>query len=317
MSGDRDIVRAWGPASLSNLGPGFDTLGLCLSGLGDVVQARRVDMPGVLVEGSSSGTPTDPASNTAARAAAAVLAVRDPEAGVALTVRKGILPGSGLGSSAASAVAGALAAAALFESRPDREPLLDAALEGEAAVSTARHGDNVLPSMMGGLVLVSPSNPLVWRRVPLGGSPAIAIVRPALTVLTSEARAMLPATVPLRDAVRTAASLAFLVDAFRAGDWETVGRSIEQDLLVEPVRARLVPPFEAVRSAAREAGAFGCALSGSGPAMFAVCPNEAVAEVARRAMHEACGAGEHRSVVSSVDPVGAHVTSRNEPPLVL
>ncbi|WP_245771929.1 homoserine kinase [Rhodothermus profundi] len=285
-------MRVWGPGSLSNLGPGFDALGLCIQHLGDRVEAWRIETPGVrLVETNGppgSTIPSDPATNTAAVAAAAVLRQAGASYGLALRLHKGLPSGSGLGGSAASAVAGAWAANLLLDQPLPKEALVEAVLEGEAVASGSRHGDNVLPALFGGLVLVSASDPTCYRRIPLPAPPAIALILPRVEILTRSARDMLPRRVSLRDAVHNASALAFLIDAFRAGDWETVGRWMMADRLVEPVRAALVPCYEAVRQAALAIGAFGCALTGSGPAMFALARDATHAQQVLAAMCEAC-----------------------------
>ena len=301
--GERVVV--WGPGSLSNLGPGFDALGLCIQGLGDRVEAWRTETPGVaLVEANGlpgSSIPCDPTTNTAAVAAAAVLRQVGARHGVALRLHKGLPSGSGLGSSAASAVAGAWAANLLLDEPLPREALVEAVLEGEAVASGSRHGDNVLPALFGGLVLVSASDPTCYRRIPLPGPLSIALILPRVEILTRTAREILPRQVTLQDAVHNASALAFLIDAFRAGDWETVGRWMMADRIVEPVRARLVPCYEPVRRAALSAGAFGCALTGSGPALFALARDEMHARQVLSAMREAC-------LESGVDVEG-HVTA--------
>ncbi|MGI9175571.1 MAG: homoserine kinase [Rhodothermales bacterium] len=288
--GDRFVVSVFGPASLSNLGPGFDAVGLAIEGIGDVIEARWSETPGVSVEAGegAEGVPLEPERNTAARAAMATLHQLESERGVVLRIKKGIRPGSGIGSSAASAVAGAWAVNVLHGSVLAKEDLVGAVLAGEQIASGTRHGDNVLPALFGGLVLVSSTEPERYRRLALPRPLPIALIQPDVRVLTKAARAMLPSQVPLRDAIHNASALAFLIDAFHAGDWETVGRNIMQDRLVEPVRATLLPCYEAVRTAALEAGAYGCALSGSGPAMFAIAETEEACADVLSAMQEAC-----------------------------
>ncbi|MEM0963107.1 MAG: homoserine kinase, partial [Bacteroidota bacterium] len=144
-------ATAFGPASLSNLGPGFDTLGLCITGPGDRVTATRTETAGVTVSGPAF-LPTDPARNTAGRAAAWVLSSSGAEGGLALTIEKGIPLGSGIGGSSASAVAGAWAANVALGSPFAKADLVEAVLDGESAASGCRHGDNVLPALLGGLV---------------------------------------------------------------------------------------------------------------------------------------------------------------------
>ncbi len=309
-----EIVTVFGPASLSNLGPGFDALGLCIDALGDVVDAWAVDLPGVhLVQGlgddASPRIPDDPTLNTASVAASSVLAQHGSGSGLALRIRKGIPIGSGIGGSAASAAAGAFAACSALDGECEKERLVDAVLAGEAMVSGTRHGDNVLPALFGGLVLVSPRDPTQFRRIQLPKPLSIAVLIPDTPVMTRQAREMLPEHVLRRDATTTAAALAFLIDAFRCGDWETVGKCIMQDRLVEPVRARMVPCYDDVRDAALEAGAPGCALTGSGPAMFALAGAGAPVEAVLEAMKTACiGAGLGADgFTTSVDDQGARI----------
>jgi homoserine kinase len=304
-------VTVWGPGSLSNLGPGFDALGLCLKGAGDRVEAWRTPADGVQIVSDPDAAfpvPGDATRNTAAVAADAVLRTLGVEGGVALRIRKGFKPGSGIGSSAASAVAGAWAANLACGSPLAKTDVVEAVLTGEAVASGARHGDNVLPALFGGLVLISSSDPTRYRCIQLGRVMHLAIVQPDVEVLTKEARALLPERVLLTDAVHNAAELAFMIDAFRAGDWTTVGRCIMSDRIVEPVRARLVPCYEPVRRAALDAGAYGCALTGSEPSMFAITATAGAAEVVLQAMLAEAGSGA-AGFVSQADPLGVRAVS--------
>lgn len=305
-----DYIDVFGPASLSNLGPGFDALGLCVSGIGDVVRARRTDSPGVQLLHEPGAVPLealqDSEKNTAVIAARGVLDLLGVDGGIELTLTKGIPLGSGIGGSAASAVAGAWAANMLFGRPLEKEALVEAVLEAEDIASGGRHGDNALPALLGGLILVSSSNAARYRRIELPGSLHIALILPNVQVLTRQARAMLPDRVSLQDAVGNASELAFLVDAYRCGDWETVGQCMMRDRLVEPVRASLVPCYHAARNAALEAGAFGCALTGSGPAMFALAPSAEEAASIRDAMVAASLSErvEARGLVAEVNDAG-------------
>lgn len=284
-------VTAFGPASLSNLGPGFDALGLGLAGMGDAVEAWRVETPGVHMlpgqDPDAPPTPLDPARNTAAVAAATVRETIGAQTGLALRIRKGIPIGSGIGGSAASAVAGAWAANLQLGRPLEKDDLVDAVLDGEAVASGSRHGDNVLPALFGGLVMVSPDRPSEYRRLVLPAPLHIALLLPDVPILTKEARDRLPRRVPRGDATHNAAALAFMIDAFRCGDFEAVGQHMMSDRIVEPVRARMVPCYDAVRHAALEAGAWGCALTGSGPALFALAETAEIAEHVVQAMLEA------------------------------
>ncbi len=287
---------AWGPASLSNLGPGFDTLGLCLAGMGDTVDVWGTEEAGVqLVRGSGPDLPMDPACNTAACAAGVVLKQANARGGLIMRIRKGIPIGSGIGGSAASAAAGAWAANLALGAPFRKSDLVEAVLEGEAVASRGiRHGDNVLPALFGGIVLTSAIAPSDFRRITLARTMPLAILLPSIEVLTSEARAMLPETVPFRVAVSNASDLAFVVHALVSGDWHGVGRYMMRDRIVEPVRARLLPCYAAVRRAAVQSGAFGCALTGSGPAMFALAETH---ELARRVLRGMVTAAADNGVV--------------------
>ena len=249
-------ATAFGPASLSNLGPGFATLGLCITGPGDRVTAPRTETAGVTVSGPAF-LPTAPARNTAGRAAAWVLSSSGAEGGLALTIEKGIPLGSGIGGSSASAVAGAWAANVALGSPFAKADLVEAVLDGESAASGCRHGDNVLPALLGGLVLTSPADPASHRPILLADLPPLVVLRPHVEVLTREARAVLPETVPHGSASAQAAELAFLLTALQAGEWTEAGRRVMRDRLAEPFRAPLVPVYEAVRQAALDAGAAG------------------------------------------------------------
>ena len=305
-------VTVFGPASLSNLGPGFDTLGLCIQGLGDVVEAWLTDRPGVqIVIGKGTvdaRVPADPTTNTAARAAREVLKLANARQGVVLRLRKGIRLGSGIGGSAASAVAGAWATNLLLGQPFAKDALVPAVLTAEATASGSQHGDNVLPALFGGVVLTS-AHPVNYRRIALPRPLTVALIAPHLEILTAPARAALPDTVPFREAIDNAADLAFLVDGYRCGDWEAVGKHMMRDRLVEPLRAKLVPGYHAVRQAAVQAGAYGCALSGSGPALFALTESAAGARKVLDAMLDACrGAGlKAESLVTEADRDGVRV----------
>ena len=280
--------RAFAPASLSNLACGFDALGLALAAPGDTVTARRRDAPGIVIEEISGpgadSLPREPGENTAAVAAASLLERRDAAtSGVGLSIEKGIPPGSGIGSSAASAVAAVLAVDALLGLGAPRESLLAAAIDGEAVASGARHADNVAPSLLGGPVLVRALDPLDVIPLPFPDRIWIALVRPEVQVRTRDAREVLPDAVPLGDAVAQAADLGALVAGLFRDDPELVGRSLV-DRIAEPARASLVPGFPAARAAALAAGALGASFSGSGPSTFAFCLGEAVAERVAGAM---------------------------------
>lgn len=279
-------VKVFAPASIANLGPGFDSLGVALEGLGDVVQARRTDRPGVAIvemTGEKENIPADPANNCAGRAAESVLkqlkgkAAR--EAGLEMKLHKGLPQGSGLGSSAASAVGGAVAAHLLFGSALGSNTLLEAALEGEVLASGSRHADNLAASLLGGFTIVRSHAPLEVIRLDMPSAMRFVVVLPGMEIETRFARSVLPEMIPLTDAKSNWANTAALVAAVARGHLPDFGRAVD-DRVIEPVRSKLIPGFADVKRAALEAGAYGCSISGAGPALFAVATSDTAEKVA-------------------------------------
>ena len=309
----RARVRVFAPATVSNLGPGFDVLGLALHRPGDIVEAEGVDRPGVeLIEVTGDGgrLPTDAARNAAAVAAAEVVRVAGRPAGLRLRLRKGMPLQSGLGSSGASAAAGAVAANEALGRPLEAGDLVRCAMAGERAACGSAHADNVAPAVLGGIVLVRSYDPLDLVRLPVPDGLFIAVVHPHCEVSTSEARARLAGRAfALPDIVANAGNLGALVAALHQGDLALLGRCID-DHLVEPVRAAMIPAYADVRAAAQEAGALGCGISGSGPSMFALCDSDDTAArtaVAMRRVFKDRAALGSEAWVSPVNRAGAHL----------
>ena len=292
-----DRVRIFAPASASNLGPGFDVLGLALTQPGDVVEAEVRDAPGVeLVEvtGDDGALPTDPDRNVAGVAAADVLRRLDglpleapSRCGVRLWLHKQMPLASGLGSSGASAVAGAFAVNELFGAPLSRRELVVSALAGEQSASGTPHADNVAPSLLGGIVLIRSYDPLELIDLPVPDALRVVVVHPHHEVSTAAARRLTAERqYALADAVANLGNIAALVDALHRGDLAQFGRSIS-DRLVEPVRAHLLPGLAEVKVAALEGGALGCSISGSGPSLFAFAGSDGDAHAIGEAMQAA------------------------------
>jgi homoserine kinase len=310
-----DRLRVFAPASASNLGPGFDVLGLALEEPGDVVEAEYSEIEGVQIV-EVTGAPslsTNPTRNTAGVAASAVLHRIDPAGtvGVRLRVHKKMPLASGLGSSAASSVAAAMAVNELCSGGLSRNVLVECALEGEKAASGTAHADNVAPSLMGGIVLVRSCAPLDLISLPVPSALRIVVIHPHTQVQTAMARRrVVERRFEISKAVANLGNIAALVSALHSGDLDLLGRSIH-DELVEPIRAPLVPGFGAVKDAALAAGAKGCSISGSGPSMFAFSDDDGLATAVADAMQGAFrqfGLGSDR-YVGSVNTTGARVVS--------
>ncbi len=263
-------ATAFAPATVANVAVGFDLLGFAFAEAGDHVKVTRVDgksgevhLTGV--EGHE-GLPEDPRQNTAIAALEAMVADLRPGFGFAVHLQKGIPPGSGMGSSAASAVGAVVAANALLERPASKEQLFRYALAGEAVASGVAHGDNVAPCLHGGLTAVLPRHQVIGLPVPEGLS--CVVVRPDIRLQTRAQRSLLRAAVPLSTHVEQMGHLAGFIAACYRNDTELLRRSF-RDVVIEPQRAPWIPGFAAAQRAALSQGALGCSIAGSGPSLFA------------------------------------------------
>jgi homoserine kinase len=266
-----DFASASAPASIGNVGVGFDILGQAFDAARDTVTAAREEEPGVrlgIVSGLVSSLPADPGTNTALAAAAAVFKAAKAPFGARLDIDKGIPVSAGMGGSAASAVAGAAAANALLGEPFSTEELLPFALEGERAASDPPPWDNVVACLFGGLVLVAREKPLLVQRLAVPDGVTAVLLHPESKVETRTARAMLKSEVPMALAVEHSRRVAAFIAGCATGDLDLVRAGLV-DLLVEPQREHLLPALPSVRTAALQAGALGCSFSGSGPSVFA------------------------------------------------
>jgi len=266
----RKLVKIFAPATIANLGSGFDVLGIAINQPGDIVTASRTAKSGVsfTLKTKHRDVPADQ-KNVAAYVSQLMIDEFKPAFGIALTLNKRMPVGSGLGSSAASSVAAVAAINELLPRPLPKRDLLRFAVEGERFVTGAGHADNVAPSLLGGAQLIRSYDPLDVVSLPLRNEISWVVVCPQLVVRTHDAREALPKEVPLNSAIRQWGNLGGLVAGLARGDAELVGKCTE-DVLIEPYRAKLVPGFQEVKQAALAAGAHGCTLSGSGPSMFAV-----------------------------------------------
>jgi len=281
-------VTAFAPATVANVGSGFDVLGFAVERPGDTVEARRREGGGVRlleVTGDDGRLPRG-ADNTAVVAARCLQEKLGEPFGVDLVLHKGMPLASGLGSSAASAAAALYAVNRLAGDPLTAQELLPYALAAERVASGAGHADNAAPALMGGFVLIRSTAPLDLVRLPVPDGLAVALLSPDVEIPTEAARRILRKQIPLADAVSQWGNLAALVASLYAGDLALMGRSLG-DLIAEPVRAVLIPGFAAVREAALEAGAIGCSISGAGPAVFALAASVATAEAVAEAMRQA------------------------------
>ena len=306
-----DYVKVFAPASIGNIGPGFDVLGMAIGGLGDTIEARRIDQRKVrIVEitGDGGQLPRQASLNTAGIAAKAVLRALKAPGGVELRLHKGI-PGSGLGSSAASAVAAGFATNQLYGGKLSKSELILPCAAAETRVSGGLFLDNVGASLMGGVVITRPSEMNV---IPLGYIPnaIIIVVTPTYRLLTRKARKILPGKVRLEHVIANLSNACTLVAAVSRKDVKLFGAGV-RDVLIEPVRAKLIPGFYAVKKAALSSGALGCSISGAGASIFSVTDNRQRASRIGGAMQRAFGRHGLDSTVTitRMDRKGARIIS--------
>lgn len=288
----RDEARAFAPASVGNIGVGFDILGHSIAGPRDVAIVRRIEEPVVRIRAvrgnvvGASSLPLDSERNTAGRALLSLRARLDIAFGFELELEKGIALGSGLGGSAASCVAALVAANTLLDAPLSREALYPFALDGESVSSGSRHGDNVAPMLLGGVVLATST-----RMIPLPAPEWLhaVVVHPEQVLETRRSREVLAAPYPLPQVVAQGAHLALFLTGLQRGDAALIREGL-CDVLVEPRRMTLIPGFAAVKAAALDHGALGASISGGGPSVFAWFASKAEAEAAAPPMRAAFSA---------------------------
>jgi homoserine kinase len=305
-------AEAFAPATVANLGVGFDILGLALREPGDIVQVALCDELGARItriEGDNGKLPHEPEKNTACVAANSVLKLINAQYGVGITIFKHLPLASGLGSSAASAVAAAVAVNKLFGEPLSMAELLPACLDGEAAVS-GYHADNVAPSLFGGITLVSGTTADTIRQLPIPATMYLALVTPEVEVPTSLARSVLPKQVDLHTMVSQTAAVARLIDALYREDLEALAAAMESDCVIEPARAHLMPLLTEMRTIAKGAGALGLVISGAGPTLCATCADEKTAQIVSKTLESAYAEAGYGSSARSTQISSNGATAR-------
>lgn len=301
-------ITVLAPATVANVVCGFDCLGFAVNAPGDEMRLRLIDEKTVVISHLDGyGLSVDPQKNIAGVALLAMLAAIEDDIGFEVEITKNIKPGSGIGSSSASAVGAVAAANKLLGDRFSKTELVEFALEGEFLASRSRHADNVAPCLFGGFTLVRSVAPL--DVVELDYPPLLAtIIHPQIEIKTVEARKILPVEIPLKTAIRQWSNVAALIAALSKGDYDLIARSLE-DFIVEPVRKKLIPRFDDLKSASRRAGALGGGISGSGPSVFMLSETVETArrvENAMRAVYEPT-AIDYNTYVSEINAEGVKI----------
>ena len=273
-------IKTFAPATVANVSCGFDVFGFAVEQPGDEVEMTLVKKPGVIIrkiEGDGGRLPLEAQRNTAGVAVLAFLKALDRTDGVEITLQKNLPLGSGMGTSAANTVAALVGINHLLGEPLHRRELLPFAIEAERVACGSAHADNVAPSLLGGFVLVRGYEPLDVVTIPTPRNLFCTLVHPHLELKTEDSRQVLRSSISLKDAVTQWGNIAGLVAGLMKPDFGLISRSLK-DVIAEPVRALLIPGFDQIKEKAVEAGALGCGISGSGPTIFVLCTERALAK---------------------------------------
>lgn len=264
-------IKIFSPATVSNVACGFDVLGFCLDGIGDEMIVRKTKEKGIRISKIVGfDLPYDANINVAGVSALALLEDAKPDCGFEIEIHKKIKPGSGIGSSSASASGSVFAINELLGRPYNKSQLTRFAIKGESLASGSEHADNIAPGIFGGFTLVKSLQPLEVLQIPVPKNLYATIIHPQIEIKTSSARAILPNEVPLLDAIIQWANLGSLIHGLHTSDYGLIQRSLE-DIIIEPYRAQLIPHYREVKQIALNAGALGAGISGSGPSIFMLC----------------------------------------------
>lgn len=276
-------IRVKVPATVANLVCGFDILGLALHDPADIMEIELLDTPGIKISHTDTfGLPEEPAKNVSGVALEALVNAMDKPVGFNVTIHKNIKPGSGLGSSAASAAGAVVAANYLLGNRFTKDELIQFAMFGEKLASGVKHADNIAPCIYGGVTLIRAIHPLDIVTIPPPDL-FVTIVHPQIEVKTSDAREILRKEVLLKEAIKQWGNIAGLVSGLLKNDHSLISRSLE-DVIIEPVRKILIPCFDEIKNGCLQAGALGGGISGSGPSIFMLSSSEAAAANSEKIM---------------------------------
>lgn len=301
-------VKVHAPGTVANLVCGFDILGLCLNEPNDLMEVTLLDEKKIIIH-SADGypLPSDPALNTAGAPLIEMISELDKNIGFEVTIHKKIKPGSGIGSSAASAAGAVVAANHLLGNIYSNEDLVRFAMFGEKVATGVKHADNIAPCIYGGVTLIRSIFPLDIVAIP-APSLFVTVVHPQIEVKTKDARQILRKEVLLKDAIKQWGNIAGLVAGFMSNDLDLIGRSLE-DVIIEPVRSILIPGFDEVKQKCKAAGALGGGISGSGPSIFMLSKDENIANAVQLEMnnvYERIGLAYH-SYVTTINMEGVRV----------
>ena len=279
-----NIIKIFSPATVANVSCGYDVLGFCLDGIGDEMVIRKTEQKGIrITKIEGYNLPFETKLNVAGVAALAIYNDAKPNCGFEIEIYKKIKPGSGIGSSSASASGAVFAMNELLGKPYNKTQLSAFAMKGEAVASGSEHADNIAPGIFGGFTLIKSNQPLKILELPTPTYLFATVIHPQIEVKTAEARKILPKNIPLKDAITQWSNVGSLVHALHTNDYNLLGESL-QDVIVEPYRSQLIPHFNTIKTESLKAGALGVGISGSGPSIFALSKGKENAEAVAKTM---------------------------------
>ena len=271
-------IKIFTPATVANISCGFDILGLCLDTVGDEMVVREVPEKGIkITKITGQKLPLETHENVAGVAGLALLENVDASVGYEIEIHKKIKPGSGIGSSAASAAGAVFAINELLGKPFSKQELIYFAMQGEKLASGSEHADNVSPVILGGFTLVRSYQPLDVFKINTPNDLYATIIHPQIEVKTADSRAVLKNQVSLKKMVTQMGNFGGLISGLFTNDYDLIGRSLH-DEIIEPNRLVLIPEFNKVKKGVIHAGALGAGISGSGPSIFALSKGERTAK---------------------------------------
>ena len=279
-----DHIKIFSPATVANVSCGYDVLGFCLDSVGDEMIIHKISEKGVKISKIDGyDLPYEIEKNVAGVSALAMYEALQPDCGFDIEIYKKIKPGSGIGSSSASAAGSVFGMNELLGRPLNKTELTKYALKGEALASQCEHADNLAPAIFGGFTLVRSVNPIDVLQLPTPGDLYATLIHPQIEIKTSESRAILPKNVALKDAITQWSNVGSLVHALHTNDYDVLSKSLK-DTIAEPHRKQLIPHFDNLKAEVIKAGALGCGISGSGPSIFALSRGEKIAKKVEKTM---------------------------------
>jgi len=271
-------IKLFSPATVANVSCGFDVLGFCLDSIGDEMVIRKTAEKGIrITKIEGYDLPFEVEKNVAGVSALAMYEAAKPNCGFEIEIYKYIKPGSGVGSSSASAVGSVYGMNVLLGNPYSKTELTAFAMKGEAVASQSEHADNIAPALFGGFTLVKSLKPLEILEIPTPSDLFAVVIHPQIEIKTADARKILPENISLKNAITQWSNVGSLIHGLHTNDYDLISRSLK-DVVVEPLRNQLIPGFERIKTTALKNGALGSGISGSGPSVFSLCKSDATAK---------------------------------------